>query len=267
MVSQPTDAVDSQLPADLNTDAEADTTDTVPDIDLNSLRENVSAAAAAAQLNAELTAVKRATGHIPGIQSKLTSIEKAVGKVETLEATNKQLAAKLDALVNALADGSLITQSAAQSLMSSRDDSNAELMARFSELEDRLTSRQPEAEPEVDPATIARMAELNAATASVEAYARSKGVDPASIPDAVYGRALAAHPDDLTAAVVEVAKYVDTQVGAEARRAIRKDANEGATGERSSRRGPVTAEQIKNMSVSEVLALSREDRDRLASQT
>lgn len=246
--------------------AESDSVEEVnlPDPDIN--LGNVSAAAAAAALNADITAIKRATGHIPGLQSRLDAVERAAKQVETLQATNKQLASRLDTLVTALSDASLITPGAAQSLLSERSDSNSELLTKISELEERLTrGSEPESEPDIDPRVAAYNAQLQAADEAVFAYAKSKGYE-GEIPDAVFQRALAANPNNINDAALEVARWIDREVAAVARRTERKDAASGGTGERSVRKGAVTLEQLKNMSVQEVMAIPKEERDRLAAQ-
>lgn len=264
MVSQDTstdaDSPDVELSEGEGTDSTVDT----PDSDLNSLRENVSANLAAAQFQADITAIKRATGHIPGLQSRLDSVERAAKRVETLESSNQQLATKLDALVSALSEGALLTPGVAQSLMSGRNDSNAELLAKLGDLEERITSGGSQrTQPEEDPATLSRRIELEAADREVQRYAQARGYT-GDIPDAVFARALQANPDDLAQAVIEVAKYIDNQVAAQGRRAERKDAAAGGSGERSTRKSPVTADQLKNMSLAEVMAIPKEERDRIA---
>ena len=233
-----------------------------PDIDLSSLRTTAATATVAAEINA----IKRATGHIPGLQSRLDSIEKTVKQVETLQSTNKQLATRLDSLVAALSDASLITSGQAQNLMSGNNDSNSELLTRLGNMEDLLT-RGPVREPEeeVDPRVVAWNEQLAEADRTVYGYAKQKGYD-GEIPDNVFARAMAAHSNDLSAAVLEVARYIDTQVAAASRREERKDAASGGTSERSARKGAVTAEQLRNMSLAEVMAIPKEDRDRIAAQ-
>lgn len=268
MTSQPvSDTVDPQAAALNDATEDTDSVEITPDIDLDSLREDVATAAASAQLQADLNAIKRATGHIPGLQSRLDSVEKAARRVETLEASNKDLAARLDVLVSALVDGSLITPGVAQNLRPVSGDSNAELMARFSELEDRITRGNGPADdqPEIDPAVAAITAQWNEATATVERYAKSKNFESSSIPDAVWQRAMQGNINDPAGAVLEVAKYIDTQVSAESRRADRKDAAAGGSGERATRKGALTLETIKNMSLEEVMAIPAEERNRIMS--
>ena len=266
MVSQnETAATDPQVPA-LGAEVESDSTDqedeNLPDPDIN--LGNVSAAARAAALNADLLAIKRATGHIPGLQSRLDAVERTFKQVESLQATNKQLASRLDSLVTALSDASLITPGAAQGLLSERSDSNSELLTKLSELEERLTrGADPEPEPDTDPRVAAYNAQLAAADEAVFAYAKTKGYE-GEIPDAVFQRALAASPNDINAAALEVARWIDREVAAVARRADRKDAASGGTGERSVRKGAVTRAQLENMSIAEVMAIPKEERDRIA---
>lgn len=267
MVSQNDTTVTDPQESALGTEVESDSTEEVnlPDPDIN--LGGISAAASAAALNADITAIKRATGHIPGLQSRLDAVERAAKQVETLQATNKQLASRLDTLVTALSDASLITPGAAQSLLSERSDSNSELLTKLSELEERLTrGSEPEPEPDTDPRVAAyHAAQLAAADEAVFAYAKSKGYE-GEIPDAVFQRALAASPNDINSAALEVARWIDREIAAVARRADRKDAASGGTGERSVRKGSVTAEQIKNMSLAEVLAIPKEERDRIAAE-
>lgn len=274
MVSQnETPPIDSQVPPVLDDNVESDSTDQEdglnlpdPDIDLASLRENVSTAAAAALLDADLKAIRRATGHIPGLQSRLAAVEHTAKQVETLQATNRQLAARLDSLVTALSDASLITSGSAQALRPESNDSNADLLTKLSEMEERLTSgTKPEEPAEEDPQVAAVRAQWDAATEAVNGYAASKKFEE-PIPDAVWQRALVANPSDPGAAALEVARYIDREIAAVSRRTERKDAASGGTGERTVRRGTITLDQLKSMSLAEVLAIPQEERDRIAAQ-
>lgn len=246
-----------------NSDTEGDVLPD-PDIDIESVRGQVASAAAGAKLQADLQAIKRATTHIPNLQSRLDAVEKAARRMETLESTSTQLASRLDSLVGALGDAGYLTPSAASGLKSERNDSNADLLAKVEELESRLTRGDEQAEPDVDPAQAEFVAAWDAATAAVNRYAETKGYDPASIPDAVWSRAYSANPNDPTAATLDVIRHVDREIAAQARRAERADAAAGGTGERAVRKGALTPAALKNMSIEEVLAIPKEERDKIS---
>lgn len=233
-----------------------------PDLDIDSVRGEVASAAAGARAQADLAAIRKATSHIPNLQSRLDAVEKATRKVEALEQSSTQLASRLDSLLGALGDAGYLTPSAVSGLRPERGDSNSDLIEKIEELEQRLT-RGNEQAPDVDPAQAEYEAAWNAATASVERYATAKGYDASNIPDAVWSRAYSANPNDPTNAALEVARYVESQIAAEARRNERKDAAAGGTGERAVRKGALTPDSLKKMSVEEIMAIPREERDKI----
>ncbi|MCR4338957.1 MAG: hypothetical protein NUW01_03615 [Gemmatimonadaceae bacterium] len=231
--------------------------DPKPEIDADALRKELSGAGAQAALAADLASLKRTMGHMPGVQSKLDSLERTMS---TEIGSLKQGAARFDAFLDALPEG-FISDRAMASLRTAVD-SNGDLRAEIAELK-ALVSGTPDTDKPEDPRAAAARGQWDAATASVERYATGKGYDATQIPDAVWQRALEANPSDPTAATLEVAAYVDKEVGAAARRAEKKDAaSGGADGERLPRTsGATKMSDFKSMSVEQIREFMRTDPD------
>ena len=241
--TQDTALVDADA-EDSSNDVDADAATTPePDVNQDALRASIEAT----RLQADVESVKRATGHIRGLQSSVASLERQFAKVTDLEQSNQQLAARFDTLIDALVDANLVTDRAGQNLRPQRGDSNAEIMAKFESLEERLTAGSVRTAPEVDAAASAPWV---AATKAVHKYAADKGFDPDQIPQAIWDRAEAT--GDPTGAAVEVMRFVEGELAKRTRRGERQEAASGGAPERSARKGALTMASLKAMSVDEV---------------
>lgn len=225
---------------------DADASAPEPDVNLDALKANVEAAT----VRAELETLKRATGHIRGLQSKIDQLDRSVAKIQDLETSNQQLASRLDTLLDSLVDSNLVSERAAQGLRPQRGDNNRELLDRLDGLETRLTAAPTQREE--DPEARSRMAAADVATAAVNKYARDKGFDPNQIPDAVWAGAYEKNNGDLSAASLDVMRYVEGELAKKNRRTERADAASGGTGERSARSGALTPAKLRSMTVDEV---------------
>lgn len=250
---------DTQDSALVDTDAEdssnaaEDATPAEPDVNTDALKASIEAA----RLQADVESLKRSTGHIRGMQSKLDQVERQLAKITDLEQSSQQLASRFDTLLDALEAGNLLEERATRGLRPQRGDSNAEIMAKFESLEQRLTAGPTQAEE--DPAAIAFQRAADAATEQVMKYATSKGYDGNQIPDAVWTNALNTNRGDFTAAALEVMRYVEGELAKQSRRAERADAASGGVGERSARKGALTRAALDKMSVAEIRVFDREN--------
>lgn len=228
-----------------------------PEIDTDELRAAVDAAGQEAALRADITALKRATGHIPGLQKRLDSLQTAIDEIGSL----KQSVARFDALLDALPEG-LISDRALADLRPTNNTTADELRKQIAALEAKVNGEgQQQDEADVDAAQLAYIAQANAATASVNAYAASKKFDLAG-DDPIWEKALAAHPNDLTLAALDVMKYVDGEIARRARIAEKADAAEGSTDSgRNSRDKELTWEAMGRMTTAELLKIPREVRE------
>jgi hypothetical protein len=254
-VSGDAPVVDATAAPDTSTDIAS-----VPDVDRDELAAAVQSAADEAGLRAEIANLRRAAGHIPGVQKRIDAVEKAVSRLDATEASVRSLSARLDTLLDAMPEG-VISERALAQMRPVADDGSADLRAKIADLENRLTNPDKPDEPDLDPQVIAFRAQWQAATDSVEAYAKRVGYDFSSIGDATWQRAFDANRNDPTAGALAIIGYVDEQVAAEKRRGDKKDAMEGgAEDARTPRRGPLTLESMKKMSRAELMAIPYEER-------
>ena len=212
-----------------------------------------------ARLQAELEASRRARGHISELQKRVTTAEKALARIDTIELSVKSASERLDKIVSSLPDGLLDGQALA-ALRPQDNETVAQLNARLQELADQLEAvRNPQkAEETIDPVQAQALAQWNAATDTVKKYATSKGIDFAD-DDPQWGRAYRANPDDPSVAAIELMRHIDGLVEQKARRAERADAaSGGADGARTPRVGSVSLEQLKKMSREEIKNLPKE---------
>lgn len=250
--------VDESQTSEVTSGSDAPLDDAQSDVDVEAIKAAIGSASEQAQIASELANLKRAAGHVPELQKRFAAVEKAISRLDGIEQSTRSLQERIDVLISAFPEG-LIPERTIAGLRQAPDP-NATVLAKLAELEARLATAAQPAEEDEDPTMAARRAELNAAQESVNEYAARFNFDPASIPDAVYGRALAAHGNDAATAVLDVIKYIDQQVAAAARRGERKDAGSGGTVNRSSRSGPVTLEMMKSMSVEEVMKIPAAER-------
>lgn len=250
--------VDDAQSSEVAPEQDATLDDVQPDVDVEAIKAAIGSASEQAQIASELANLKRAAGHVPELQKRFATVEKALSRLDGIEQSTRNLQERIDALISAFPEG-LIPERTIAGLRTAPDP-NATVLAKLAELESRLAATSQPAEEDEDPAVVARRAELNAAQESVNEYAARFNFDPAAIPDAVYQRALAAHGNDVTEAVLDVVKYIDQQVAASARRTERKDAGSGGGASRSARSGPITLEMMKTMSVEEVMKIPAAER-------
>lgn len=239
-------------------DGASDSSNTTPDVDTDALREALEQAKTDAGTQAELANLRRAAGHIPGITSRLDKLEKSVQSAATTASEVRALATRFDTLLNSLPDG-LVSERVVAGLRPTAGDSSADLLARFAELEERLTTPQTNEPADLSPAQAQEIAQWDIATSAVESYAKRHEVDSSAIAQSVWADAMTKHRNNPADAAVEVMKHIDTLVATKGRQAERADAAKGGTeSARTSRSGPVTIEQLKRMSVAEVQALPQE---------
>ena len=211
---------------------------------------------AEARLAAELEANRRARGHIPELQKRVSAAEKMLGRIDTIELTVKNAAERLDKIVSSLPDGLLDGQTLA-ALRPQDNETVTQLNARIQELADQLEAvRNPQKadEPELIPEQAQALAEWNGATSTVQKYAQSKGITFAD-DDPQWGRAYRANPDDPSVAAIELMRHIDGLSEQKARREERADAASGGDGSRTPRQGSVSLDQLKKMTRDEVKAL------------
>lgn len=242
-----------------------------PDIDLEELRAASTQAGIDAATAASITDLRRATGHIPGMQKALNDVQAKVARIDSLEASNKQLADTLNALISAIPEG-MIPARALDGLRVQRNDSNADILSKIQGLEDRITGGQQQEQPGLTPEQAQFRAAWDTATNSVLAYAERQGYT-GQIPNSVWQDAMRANPADPAAAALQVARYIDQQKASgsqQERRAERQDASRGATSSRAGGSGggaPLTLDAMRKMSVTELMRYPAEERERaLASQ-
>lgn len=251
---QPAGLADAEADEDSSNEAAEVST---PDVNTDAIRASIEAARA----QADLESVKRAAGHIPGLQRELAQLKGSVAKITDLEQTNQQLTTQVNGLLDFLAENNLLSDRAVQSLRPQRGADNADLVAAVRGLQERMDAGP--SQPEVDPEAIAYKRQADAATEQVFSLAKAKGYDANQIPDEVWTKALNANRGDFTAAVVDVVRYVDGELAKQSRRAERADAASGGVGERSARKGALTLDAVKKMSVEEVRSLPAGEIDRL----
>lgn len=234
---------------------------TEPAVDAEDLKKAIAASGSDAAIKAELEASRRARGHIPELQRRLDTAEKALARLDSIELSNKQLSERFDSLLTNLPDG-VLPSGALAGLRPQPGDTSPELMAKIAELEERLNAQgKPRVEEPEEPAIAAVKAQWDEATTSVTKYATKNNLDPEAIPDAEWSRVLNAFRDDPSAAALEMMRYVDREVAAKARREERADAGKGGgQGSRTPRRGAITLEQLKGMTREEVAAIPAEER-------
>lgn len=228
-----------------------------PDIDLDELRAATSQAGSEAALQTTITDLKRAAGHIPGLQKSLGEVTARLARLDAVEASNKQLAESVNALISALPDG-MVPAGVLERLRVRPSDSDSQILQKLQGLEDRINAPAQQSEQQTEtPEQAAWRGAWDTATQSVFAYAERQGYT-GQIPDSEWRAAMGAHPTDPAAAAMEVARYIDRQKAAgsqQERRAERQDASQGATSSRaggSSGAAPLTLDALRKMSVDEV---------------
>lgn len=234
---------------------------TAPDVDVTELQLAMQAAREEAANKSAIADLRRATGHIPGIQSRLDTIERSLTDSTASRQDVARLGARLDALINAIPEG-MLSSVALASLRSAPDDSSSAVLAKLSALESRLNAPTQPANttPEMTPEQMAAVAQWDTATESVLSYARKQGVDGNGIGQDVWQRAAAAHPNDPVQAAIDVMKHVDELKAKTDRQEERKDAGQGGSPARAGRNGAVTAAQLRTMTAQEIMQIPPAER-------
>lgn len=260
MADSPEAVSDGQVDSTSTTDAAAqdssnEVLDSTSTVDTDELRAAVDAAGQEAALRADITALKRATGHIPGLQKRLDGLATAIDEIGSL----KQSVARFDALLDALPEG-LISDRALADLRPRTDSTTDDLRNELAALREELKPKQDD-EPVIDADQIAFLAKANTATALVNEYAKSKNFELDGN-DPIWGTALEAHPGDLSLAAADVIKYIDAEIARRARVADKADAADGETnGGRGARSTELTWEAMGRMTTAELMRIPREQRE------
>jgi hypothetical protein len=260
-VSGTSDATTDQVDPTATPGTDAESKQNNPEVDVDALRRDIAGAGDSASTKAELEAVRRATGHIPGIQSRLDRIEASLQTIDSV----KDSAARFDRFLESLPEGFLSDRELAN-LRPTGDETVRQMQARLDAMQERLDNPTPPEPKTEDPQAAAARAAWDRATASVERYATSKGLDPTTIPDAEYERAVRANPGDPVAASLDLMRWIDTSAEAEKRRREKIDAGSGGSdngeGGRSPRgnSAPLTLARMKTMTREELGKYTPEER-------
>lgn len=253
---------------DPNTDSSTeDTNETADDFEAPAgLDEAVRNAAT----KAELDAVRRQTGHIPGLQSRLDKIEQGLKGGVTPDQFG-EMNGRLDRLVAALEKGGLIDAADANGLQAPVADSSAAFEDRLAGIEDALRNPKAPANedeaPEVSPETAALVAGWEASQDQVVTYAKEVlGMeDPLNeIPAPVWKAAFDASPNSPSDGALQVMREARNLKEAEDRRRSKAEAATGgdALDSRAPAKGGLTREMMKTMTPEQLMEYPRDERDR-----
>lgn len=243
--------LETQNPDAASVETTAETTQPQP-VDLSEFDKKLAEATENAAAKAELDAIRRATGHIPALQSRIDAIQKALDSQAQTPRQVAALEAKVDKLVDLLAREKLIEplNVPAAPQTDPRLDTLAE---RLAAIDAKLT---PQEQQPADPETAAIMAGWAQAEDYVASYARSKEIDPTTIPAEAWTRAFNADQRNPRNGVTLMIAEVDALAAAKARRAERTEAGTAPVPSPATRRGPLSRDALNKMSRDEVMALT-----------
>jgi hypothetical protein len=254
--------------ADANTDSSdgGDDTETKVDIDTAGLAERLESVQASAAQKAEVEALRRQAGHIPGMQSRLDAIESAAksGSPEVAD-----MASRMDRLVTALEKGGIIEAADAADLRAQPADSSAALDDRLGAIEEAI--KNPPAKDEdaddapPDPRVAALQAGWEGADEQVKQFITDLGIEdpatflPAETVQRIFEENMGSPANGAVAAMEEAQRLFD----AGKRRAEKAEAAAGGDdGARTPQKGALTRDMMKRMTPQQLMEYPVEERDR-----
>lgn len=255
-----TDATTVPTTPDATEEPKADDTP-APKFDIEALTARLDAAAS----KADLTEVKRQTGHIKSLQREIAELKAREVKDPRVDTQSQQINALMDALDAVLPEGSLAR---VRSLIEQSTNSNSTVAEVTRLLDERLG--KPEVKDDSDDAQTvdpAVQAQAHAATAAIHDYARARGIDANDIPDTQWNKALTEAEGNIAKASTLMAEHIDGLVAAAAAPARRAEKAEAAAGGPTNERaggspgGRLTREQMASMTPQQLMKYPREVRD------
>lgn len=236
---------------------------TEPEYDFEAFGKTLKDAQERAVTRAELDTVKRQAGHVKTLQKELAGLRKQVAD----GSSDPRIDAIIDTLTASL-DG-IITTDAAAALRGLRKTEKDAAIAEMQEQIAALKGEKADAaeEPDVTPEQAALAAAWDAASSAVYTYAKQRGYDADSFTPTDWATAQRIGNGDPTLATKALLAEIDRRVSsggaAGTRRAERRDAASGGPDgvERANTGGALTRAKLLEMSVDEVMAIPRAERN------
>lgn len=245
---------------------------TDPEFDFAGWQSKLNELSQVAATRAEVENLRRVTGHVPGLMSKLDALEKAINSGEHVSPQVKALEERLTAIVSALTP--LLPDADLSKINSASQPDVASLIKQA--VQEALPQKQADEagkQEEIDPAAAQEMAIYDAQWASageqVVNYAKQKGIDSSQLTQDMYQKAQIGtfdadhkYGDPIKGARL-LMQEIDKLAAASTRRTEKVQAGkEGLPADRgAAQRGTLSLAQMSDMSAEELMKIPREQRD------